>query len=208
MTCPNCGAELEQHAFMHVCPYCGHVSVDNIHKEKPKEDGGSYRPYKNILGNLDAIQQSEFIELMQKADEFECISAKPFYPNDGHFHLDKSFELRWFARVTKHSFSIALLAKSRHTDSQNHICIKTDKGVLALKQDGEYRGYKVFPLTIDDFLYICNSNNIELETNIYEPAHKKDYAELITYSHRFFHLIIDKEKYLYSIYQPLIIDSL
>ncbi|MBR4563920.1 MAG: hypothetical protein IKO26_05670 [Paludibacteraceae bacterium] len=206
MICPNCGAELEQHAFVHVCPYCGYISADNIHNDKPKVDSGSYHPYKNILGNLDTIQQSEFIELIQKADGYECISAKPFYPNDGHFHLDKSFELRWYARVTKHGFSIALLAKSRHADSQNHICIKTDKGVLALKQDGENRGYKVFPLIIDDFLYICTSSDIELDTNIYENAFQYDYEELVTYSCRFYHLIIDKDKYVYSLYQPLLID--
>lgn len=207
MTCPNCGAELEQHAFVHVCPYCGYVSADNAQNDyDAKDDSESYHPYENILNNLDAIQQSEFVELIQKADGYECMSAKPFYPNDGRFHLDKSFELRWYARVTKHGFSIALLAKSRHADSQNHICVKTDKGILALKQDGENRGYKVFPLTIDDFLCICNSSGIELDTNINENAFQNDYGELLTYSCRFYHLIIDKNKYTYSIYQPLLID--
>lgn len=206
MTCPNCGAELEQHAFVHVCLYCGYVSADNIHKDKPMVDSRSYRPYINVSGNLEAIQQSEFVELIQKENGYECMSAKPFYPNDGHFHLDKSLELRWYARVTKHSFSIALLAKSRHTESQNHICIMTDNGVLSLKQDGENRGYNVFPLTIDDFLYICNSSNIKLETNIYENAFQYNYEELVTYSCRFYHLVIDKDKYVYSLYQPLLID--
>lgn len=27
MTCPNCGAEMEQRAFMNVCSFCGSISV-------------------------------------------------------------------------------------------------------------------------------------------------------------------------------------
>lgn len=203
MTCPNCGAEMERHAFTHVCPFCGYISPDETPKGKGStNDNRSYSPYENILNHLDAIKQSEFLELIQKTDCFECFSAKPFYPYDGHFNLDKSLEIHWYARVTKHSFSIFLLAKSYHSDIQNQIIIKANDDILTLKQNGECRGYSVFPLTIDDFLYICDSQSIELAT----IRTYSNYDEFIIYSHRFFHFVIDNEKYLYSIYQPLIID--
>ena len=207
MICPNCGAELEQHAFAHVCPFCRYVSADTkVVQRNTDNESIIVNPYENILGNLSEIQQSEFIEIKQNANEYECVSAKTFYPNDGNFNLNKNLELRWYAKATKQSVNLALLAKSNHQDALNYISIKTEDNVFTLKQNGEHKAFLLFPMTLADFICICRSRSVELDTNLHVNAHKNDFEEFITYSHRFYHLVIDKEKYIYSLYQPLLTD--
>ena len=87
MTCPNCGAEMEQRAFMYVCSFCGRISAAErvMPAQKSSKDATQY--YKYIKRNLSSILQNPHVDVKDLGDAFECISSKPFHPNDGLFAL-------------------------------------------------------------------------------------------------------------------------
>lgn len=208
MTCPNCGAEMERHAFTHVCSYCGYIQAGketkrNIPKGKT-EDSPHFYDY--ISNNLQYIQQSPFVDITHKPDCYEFISSKPFYPNDGHYTLDKSISFLWHAKITKQGIVFNLLVKPRHSNSQNYLCIKEGEKVFSFKQKGEMSDKLIFPMTLDDFVFFCSLANFELDTNLSEFSHQNDYQEFVTYSRRFFNVVIDKTKYRYSINLRLLTD--
>lgn len=206
MTCPNCGATLERHAFTHVCSYCGYVSATNeeLQYGESEEINNSY--YEYISNNLATIKQSPFVDIVQKQDCFECLSSKNFYPNDGHYMLDKKLSFLWHAKVTKQGIRFNLLVKSEHTDAQNYICIKVREDVFTFKQQGEIFNMLAFPMTLDYFLLFCVVDDFDLDTNLYAHAYLNDYQEFVTYTRRFFHIVINKTKYNYSLNIKLLTD--
>lgn len=207
MICPNCGAEMERHAFTHVCPYCGTINAANeTTRNRSQKIEDSSRFYDYISKQLHYIQQSPFVGIVQKQDCYECISSKPFYPNDGHYTIDASLSFWWHAKVTKLGITFNLLVKPHHTNSRNYLCIKERGKVFSFKQNGEMSDKLIFPMILDDFLFFCNLANFELDTNLYDLAHQNDYQEFVTYSRRFFNVVIDKTKYRYSINLKLLTD--
>ena len=208
MICPNCGAEMERHAFTHVCSYCGYIHAGketkrNIPRGKTED---SSRFYDYISKHLQYIQQSPFVDIEPKHDCYVCISSKPFYANDGHYTLDKSLSFWWHAKVTKLGIAFNLLVKPKHTNSRNYLCIKEGRNVFSFKQKGEILDKLIFPMTLEDFLFFCNLNNFELDTNLYDLAYQNNYQEFMTYTHRFYHIVIDVSKYRYSINIKLLTD--
>lgn len=152
------------------------------------------------------IQQSPFVDIEPKHDCYVCISSKPFYANDGHYTLDKSLSFWWHAKVTKLGIAFNLLVKPKHTNSRNYLCIKEGRNVFSFKQKGEILDKLIFPMTLEDFLFFCNLNNFELDTNLYDLAYQNNYQEFMTYTHRFYHIVIDVSKYRYSINIKLLTD--
>ena len=208
MTCPNCGAEMERHAFTHVCSYCGYIHAGketkrNIPRGKTED---SSRFYDYISKHLQYLQQSPFVDIEPKHDCYECISSKPFYANDGHYTLDKSLSFWWHAKITKLGIAFSLLVQSKQTNLQSYLCIKDGEKVFSFKQKGEMSGKLIFPMTLDDFVFFCSLANCELDTNLSEFSHQNDYQEFVTYSRRFFNVVIDKTKYRYSINLRLLTD--
>lgn len=214
MTCPNCGAELERHAFTHVCSYCGYVAAakdaPQAVKDAPQKElkGISEKPcfYEYIAKNLRNIQQSPFVDIVQKQDSFECVSSKSFYPKDGHYSLDKTLSFQWYAKITKLGIRFSLLVTSSHVDAQNHLCIKMGGKLYTFKQQGELFNKLAFPMTLVDFLLFCVHDDYEFDTNLYDKAYLNDYYEFVTYTHRFFHIVIDMSKYRYSLNEKLLTD--
>ena len=199
---------MERHAFTHVCSYCGYIHAGKETKRnipRGKTEYGS-RFYDYISNNLQYIQQSSFVDIIQTKDCYECISSKPFYPNDGYYTIDKSLSFWWDAKVTKFGIAFDLLVKPQHTNSRNYLCIKEGRNVFSFKQKGEMSDKLIFPMTLDDFLFFCNLNNFELDTNLYELAYQNNYQEFMTYTHRFYHIVIDVSKYRYSINIKLLTD--
>lgn len=206
MICPNCGAEMERHAFTHVCSFCGHVIAANETIRPTLKEKNDSRYYDYIAKNLSYIQQSPHIEIVENTDSFVCTSAKPFYPNDGHYALDNSIAFWWHAKVTKHGVAICLLMKSRHLNSCNHICFKVKDSVFTFKQDGELLDKLVFPMKLDDFLLLSKENTFEFDTNLSENAYQKKYDEFTTYTRRFYHLLLDSSKFRYALNTELLTD--
>lgn len=209
MICPNCGAEMEMHAFTHVCLFCDTIIVQNETQSNSKyidEIKNSSRFYDYISSNFQTIEQSPFVKIINNQDCYECSSSKPFYPNDGQYTLDKELSLSWRAIISKQKISFLLLVKSQRTNPQNHICIKIGKNEFSFKQHKEEHGVKVFLMSLDDFILICNASDLAFDTNLYENAYKNDYQEFVTYSHRFYNTVLDKSKYRYAINMQLLTD--
>lgn len=173
MTCPNCGAEMERHAFTHVCSYCGNISAaDETIRNRSKKNEDSFRFYDYISTHFQYIQQSPFVNIEPKKDCYECMSSKPYYANDGHYTLDKLLSFWWHAKVTKFGIAFNLLLKPHHTNSRNYLCIKERGKVFSFKQKGAISGKLFFLMALDDYLFFCNLNNFELDTNLYEFAYQ------------------------------------
>lgn len=199
---------MERHAFTHVCSYCGYIHAGketkrNIPRGKTED---SSRFYDYISKHLQYLQQSPFVDIEPKHDCYECISSKPFYANDGHYTLDKSLSFWWHAKITKLGIAFSLLVQSKQTNLQSYLCIKDGEKVFSFKQKGEMSGKLIFPMTLDDFVFFCSLANFELDTNLSEFSHQNDYQEFVTYSRRFFNVVIDKTKYRYSINLRLLTD--
>lgn len=207
MICPNCGAEMERHAFTHVCLYCGTINAANeTTRNRSNKTEDSSRFYDYISNHLQYIQQSPFVDIEPKHDCYECISSKPFYANDGHYTLDKSLSFWWHAKVTKLGIAFNLLVQSKQTNLRNYLCIKERGNTFSFKQEGEMLGKLKFPMKLDDFMFFCNLKDFELDTNLYGLAYQNDYQEFVTYTHRFYHIVINVSKYHYSINEKLLTD--
>ena len=206
MTCPNCGAEMEQRAFMNVCSFCGSISVtERTLPSLSKSTKDEKQFYEYIKKNLSIIQQSQFVDIKDLGETFECVSSKPFYPNDGHYTLDKSISFWWYTKISKQGIKISLLVNAPHSTAQNFICINVGRAVLTLKQTEEILGKKSFSLTFADFDFLCSETDFQIDTNM-SFSTCLDYGEFATYTRRFYHIIIDKTKYRYSVNLKLLTD--
>ncbi len=206
MTCPNCGAEMERHAFTHVCSFCGSISVAERVMPVEKDSKDATQVYKYIKRNLSAIQQNPHVDIKVFGDAFECISNKPFHPNDGHFTLVKTLSFWWYAKISKQGINIALLATMPHSAERNYICFKVKQDVITCSQSGEKLGKRCFPLTLTDFDLLCGTNDIQIDSNISDQMYSANYAEFTTYTRRFYNVILDMSKYRYSIEIKLLTD--
>lgn len=208
MICPSCGAEMEQRAFMHVCSFCGSIAVTEGRTLPAFSNGQKNEQlfYEYIQQNLSAIRRSSFVDIKDSGEVFECVSAKPFFPNDGHYTIYKDLSFWCYAKIAKREISMALLVNTQHNAAHNFICIKVGRIVLTLKQAGELSGKKMFPLSFADFDFLCSANVFHIDTNMSVSAFPLDYTEFATYIRRFFHIVIDKTKYLYSINEKLLTD--
>lgn len=134
------------------------------------------------------------------------MSLKPFYPNDGHYNLDTSLAFWWYAKISKYSISVRLLVRPKRIHSSNRICVKAKGDVFSIKQNGESSGKLAFPMTLDDFLLICQEPACNFDTNMSDNADQNNYQEFTTYTRRFYHLLIDRSKYRYSLSTKLLTD--
>ncbi len=207
MTCPNCGAEMEQRAFMNVCSFCGSISVtERVLSSLSKSPKDEKQFYEYIKQNLSTLLQSPFVDIKDLGETFECVSAKPFYPNDGHYTLEKSLSFWWYAKISKQGIKISLLVNAPHSTARNFICIKVGSAVLNLKQAEEILGKKSFSLTYTDFDFLCSKTDFQIDTNMSSSFYPLDYGEFATFTRRFYHTVIDKIKYRYSINLKLLTD--
>lgn len=206
MTCPNCGAEMEQRAFMYVCSFCGSISVAEraVPAQNKLKDASQY--YKYIKRNLSSIQQNPHVDVEDLGDAFECVSNKPFHPNDGHFTLFKKLSFWWYARISIQGINIALLATMPHSAERNFICFKVKQEVVTCSQSGEKLGKRCFPLTLTDFDLLCASNDIQIDSNMLSQICPANYGEFTTYTRRFYNAILGMSKYRYTIDIKLLTD--
>lgn len=206
MTCPNCGAEMEQRAFMYVCSFCGSISVAErvVPAQNKLKDASQY--YKYIKRNLSSIQQNPHVDVKDLGDAFECVSSKPFYPNDGHFTLVKTLSFWWYAKISRQGINIALLAAMPHSAERNYICFKVKQEVITCSQSGEKLWKRCFPLTLTDFDLLCSTNDMQIDSNMYSQMYLANYGEFATYTRRFYNAILDMSKYRYSIDINLLTD--
>lgn len=203
MTCHNCGAEMERHAFVFVCPYCKsiisindgeetfasdyiHNSVDNSHF------------YTYVQKNITYLQSnSNNISITRNNGSYIIQTIKEFHPLDKYYKLCNKFGLKWKAVIDKNGAKLSLIVTG--TDKiDNNLCIILDEDIhliLCPSNSGEYM------ILYDDFLMVCHSECI-----VFLLKTALCFDEFITYSHRFYNLVFDRTRYKYSIYHKLLTD--
>ena len=128
MTCPNCGAELEQHAFVHVCPYCGTITQQNdsdadsvtkvIHN-----DINNPEYYNYIKENISYIKsQSNFVSVTQDDDSYRIQTIKDFHPLERNYRLCNGIGVKWRALIDKSGIQLYLIVSGIDA-KENKLCI-------------------------------------------------------------------------------------
>lgn len=203
MTCPNCGAEMERHAFTHVCPFCGSTCVAEGVASPPRfGQQQTTKFYEYIKRNISYIQNNNTIVYVKELyDGFEIISAQPFYPRKHDLSLDKTIAFWWYAKILKRGIDVQLLVQIKRTNTQNFISIKIQDEVIPLLNKG-YLGEKLaFSMPYQDFDFLCKANEVTIDTNLWSCVHNNTYKDFVTYSRKFYNMVIDKEMYQYAILQ-------
>ncbi len=204
MTCPNCGAELEQHAFVHVCPYCGTITQVNDSDADPVTSvihNANNNPefYNYIKENISYIQsQSNFVSVTQDDNSYRIQTVKDFHPLERDYRLYDKIGLKWKALIDKSGIQLYLVVSGIDAKENKLGIILNDdiRLILSPSRPNEYL------ILYEDLITLCNSDKVELFAN----ADKLHFDELITYSHRFYNFVFDRTKYLYSINQKLLTD--
>ena len=199
---------MEQRAFMYVCSFCGSISVaERVAPAQNKLLTDASQYYKYIKRNLSSIQQNPHVDVKDLGDMFECISNKPFHPNDGHFTLVKTLSFWWYAKISRQGIAIALLATMPHSAERNFICFKVKAEVITCSQSGEKIGKRCFPLALTDFDLLCSTSDIMIDSNMSGQRCPANYGEFVTYTRRFYNAILDMSKYRYAIDIRLLTDK-
>ena len=203
MTCPNCGAEMERHAFTHVCPFCSNICVaKGVTSPLRTGQQQTAKFYDYVQRNISYIQHHNAqVEFKELCDCFEFISAQPFYPRKQDLSLDKTIEFWWYAKILKRGIDVQLLVQTKRTNAHNFISIKIQDEVIPLLNKG-YLGEKLeFSMPYQDFDFLCKANEINIDTNLWSCVHHNTYKDFVTYSRKFYNMVIDKEKYQYAMHQ-------
>ena len=203
--CPNCGAPLIRHAFVETCPYCGYVSEaldGKIGKEMDLVEVPPKERFSYVKRQLSYIQTECPVEVENKENAYYIRAKGVFSPNDGK-KANTDLMLRYEACIAEDIFALKLLVESNH-DNSPIVYIKTDTTVFVPDVIIE-KGRNVIAVSTTMFCALCEAEDISVETNlILDPI---IWNELKTYSRRFYHSIINRQRYLYSIHQKLIIDK-
>lgn len=204
MTCPNCGAELEQHAFVHVCPYCGTITQMNDSDADPVTNAihninNNPEYYNYIKENISYIQsQSYFVSVTQDDDSYRIQTVKDFHPLERDYRLCDRIRLKWRALIDKSGIQLYLIVSGIDA-KENKLCIILNDDIQLILSPSRPNEYLIL---YEDLITLCNSDKVELFAN----ANKLHFDELITYSHRFYNLVFDRTKYKYAINQKLLTD--
>ena len=194
---------MERHAFTHVCPFCDSICV---------AEGVTFPPqigqqqtaifYDYIQRNISYIQhhnaQVEFRELY---NGFGIIASHPFYPRKRDLSLDKTIAFWWYAKILKSGIDVQLLVQTQRTNPQNFISIKILDKVIPLPYKECLDEKLAFSMPYQDFDFLCKANEVIIDTNLWSCVHNNTYKDFVTYSRKFYNMVIDKEMYQYAILQ-------
>ncbi len=194
---------MERHAFTHVCPFCSSIYVAERIASLPRswqQHTASFYDY--IQRNISYIQHhSALVDIKELYDSFEIISSQPFYPRKNDLSLDKTIAFRWYAKILKRGIEVQLLVQTRHSNAQNFISIKILNEVISLLNKGYLDEKLAFSIPYQDFDFLCKANEILIDTNLWSCVHSNTYKDFVTYSRKFYNMVIDKEKYQYTMHQ-------
>lgn len=203
--CPNCGAPLVRRSFIEMCLYCGYFTAVSSNIKADSTSSGDVSPqerYVYFTRQLSYIQMDCPVEVIKVGDSYNVRAKGTFSPNDGK-KMMTDIILRYQANLAEDTFTLQLKIESKH-DEIPAVYIKTNSSVF-IPEVVLTKGY--YTLMISDALFcsLCEADDIDVDTNlILTPLIWK---ELKTYSRRFYHSIINRQRYVYSVHQKLIIDK-
>lgn len=198
MTCPNCGAEMEKHAFAHVCSYCGSMLQTEGCYDVSSYERDTADSYDYITRNISYLSaHPEFISIKKDRSSYSIKCTKEFHPLNNEYRLYCGIGMYWKAIISREDIQLTLVIKG-HKSLNHSLAFEIDDSTFILLHGNLQDEYAI---SYSDFEAICNSEHIVLALNeIYK------YDEFRTYSHRFYNFVFDRTKYLYSINQKLLTD--
>ena len=203
--CPQCGAPLDQHLFVQTCSFCGYVSAadEQPEKELTLEGPSPQERYDYIVRHLTYIRSECPVEVKQKDKAYLIRANHQFFPNDGKNTLE-TLPLRYVASFSKESFQLLLsLEAEMDASPQLYFKVYEDRIIvpLIIRKEGHYS----FLLTFKQFAALCEAEEVVVDTNMSPGEYSWD--EFRTYSRRYYHSVIDRTRYRYSLHQTLYIDK-
>ena len=198
MICPNCGAEMEQHAFAHVCSYCGYMLLTERGVNVSLYERDTADSYNYITRNDSyLLAHPEFVSIKQDKTSYTIKCTKEFHPLNNEYRLYRGIGMYWKATISRDTIQLTLIVRG-HKSLNCSLAFALDNSTYILLHGNPQDEYAV---SYTDFEAICNSERIVLALN--EIC---KYDEFRTYSHRFYNFVFDRTKYLYSINQKLLTD--
>ncbi len=206
--CPNCGAPMEQDKFTSVCRFCGAVFTGECSEAIGKElaaKGNACKHNDYIVANEARISESPFVELRKDGKRYQ-ITSTPFYANDGFLHHIPTPNWRLRFQCNTRSEKLFLGIAGKRPASRMAIQLGDDKDIISFHGAQFEDGYSWFPLSEEQLLAICTAQNIDLTTDLPLPDNAK-FNELPIFASRFYNIIFNRMKFMYSIHVNLISDD-
>ena len=204
--CPNCGGTLAHSRFVSVCEFCGTVMEGNLHPIVP-QDSPSINMAKHHLDylhdNIDSIRQSPFLREIKAHQGSYGITSLPFYGCD-----------KYCRKVTYPSFHFRyendgenekLLFGIRGNRPATRMILLLNKDIISLPLQDQDSQTSWFRLSIEQLLQICTTQEIDMNTDL-ETEDSIQYHELSAFASRFYNVVFNRLKFLYSVNIQLITD--
>ena len=203
MTCHNCGAEMERHAFVFVCSYCKSIisindGEDTLASNDIYTSVCDSHFYTYIQKNITYLQSnSNSISITQDHDSYIIQTINEFHPLKNDYKLYSRIGLKWKAIIDRNGVKLSLVVTGID-ETDNKLCIILDGDIHLILFPLNSNEYLIL---YEDFLMFCNSESV-----VFLLKNKLNFDEFITYSHRFYNLVFDRTRYKYSIYHKLLTD--
>ena len=195
--CPNCGATLTQNRFVSVCEFCGTVVNSGSQSIVPQDTplGNEVKQHLAYLhDNIEHIKQSPFLgeissQLFYGCDKYCC---RVTYPS-------------LFLRYTNDGDNEMLLIGIMGNRPANRMILQLNEDIVSLPLQNQDSTTSWFRLSVEQLLQICTARNIDMDTDL-ETDEYIQYYELSTFASRFYNVVFNRLKFLYSVNIRLITD--
>lgn len=204
ITCPNCGSIMNECTIVATCNYCGcSIPIDKScsHSKTNEKTIGNRNAWQYVSNNIDYIQARKWVKVEDQGDTYTISSQQIYYPYQG-LRLNKDLGWRISATISPSGTTVQLHLVSQD-DRPFFFAIKCDKATIMKESQSCISPYIEF--TLDEFAEICSSKELIVETNVLTGEYY--FVDFSIYLHRFFNIVFDKTKYIYSIHQHISIDN-
>ena len=205
--CPNCGATLTQNRFVLVCEFCGTVVNSESHSIVPQDTplgNETEQHFAYLHENIERIEQSPFLSKIKTVQSGYEITSLSFYGCDKYCRRVTYPSL--FLRYTNDGDNEMLLIGIMGNRPANRMILQLNEDIVSLPLQSQDCNTSWFRLSIEQLLQICTARHIDLDTDL-ETDQSIQYYELSTFASRFYNVVFNRMKFIYSVNVRLITDS-
>lgn len=204
--CPNCGAALIRSRFVSVCEFCGTVIEGNINSVVPQDplsDNKAKQHFAYLQDNIEYIKQSLFLGEVCASQGGYVIKSLPFYGCD-EYCRKKAYPSFLFS-YENNGDNEKLLFGITGIRPATRMILLLNEDIVSLPLQNQESQTSWFRLSVEQLLQICTAQKIDLDTDL-ETEESIQYHELSTFACRFYNLVFNRLKFLYSVNTRLITD--
>ena len=202
--CTNCGAPLIHSRFKTFCEFCGAVVFDdnNIASQSMQNSDIVFLHYKYINTNFKSIIQSPFVHIIKDNSEYH-ITSNEFYGNDGFLNRLELLSLSFYYENNNNKEELLFGIKSDRPAIWMALLLDDVSFSLLLKKQEHDTSWFVLP--IDLLLSLCQAEYVDIDSDIKIESNTQ-FNELPIFASRFYNIVFDRMKFLYSVNIRLITD--